>query len=101
MAQHTTARRTIDHEEIRNWAEERGGQPSIVASTRSGDSGMLRVDFDERRENLEQISWDEFFRIFEENDLAFIYQEETADNEASYFNKFVARTPEDERSEQE
>jgi hypothetical protein len=48
------------------------------------------VDFGEPEENLEEISWDEFFAIFDENDLAFLHQEKTADGKVSRFNKFVA-----------
>jgi hypothetical protein len=44
MASATT---TTNHDEIRKWAEARGGRPTIVADTddngRSG--GILRIDF--------------------------------------------------------
>lgn len=86
---------TVDHDEIKRWVEERGGSPSIVKSTKTGsgerESGLLRIDFGEQDENLEPIEWDEFFRIFDKNDLAFLYQEETADGDESFFNKFVSR----------
>ena len=38
---------------------------------------------------MEEISWDEWFEIFEENDLKFLYQEETSEGEKSNFNKLV------------
>ena len=88
--------RTIDHDEIRQWVEDRGGQAAIVASSRSADSGLLRIDFGEKGEELEQIPWEDFFRLFEEYDLAFVYQEELGDGEVSYSYQFVARGPEDE-----
>ena len=83
---------TTDHDEIRDWVEERDGQPAYVESTESGDSGLLRIDFpdEEDDEDLEDISWDEFFETFEESDLAFLYQEES-DGDTSYFSKFVSR----------
>jgi len=83
------AKTTTDHDEIRKWSEERGGRPSIVKT--NGEGGILRIDFQEPDENLEPISWDEFFRIFEERKLAFLYQEEIS-GKKSRFNKLVDRT---------
>jgi len=85
---------TTDHDEIREWVEERDGQPAYVEDTESGGSGMLRIDFpdqDGEDEDLDDISWDEFFETFEENDLAFLYQDETSDGDTSYFSKLVSR----------
>ena len=85
---------TTDHDTIRKWVEERGGRPAAVKGTGGGDDpGILRVDFagagDE--DSLEEISWEEFFEKFEENDLAFLYQEETSGGKESRFFKFVRR----------
>jgi hypothetical protein len=89
--------RTIDHEEIQEWAESRGGSPAVVEGTHDEfGTGILRVDFGERDEELEQITWQEFFRIFDNNDLAFIYQDATEDGAESYFCKFVARSEEND-----
>ena len=83
---------TTDHEAIRAWVEARGGKPARVRSTGSGGGeGLLRIEFDEGEENLEEISWDDFFEAFEENDLAFLYQEETKGGSESRFNKLVSR----------
>jgi hypothetical protein len=79
---------TTDHDEIRRWVEERGGRPSHVADTASnGDEGILRIDFGEPDEGLEEISWDDWFAAFDENELAFLYE---PDGE-SRFNKLVSR----------
>ncbi len=86
----TTSKTTTDHDTIRRWADERNGHPARVAAT-SGPGGLLRIDFDEPEERLEEISWDEFFRIFEDNNLAFLYQEKLADGSISRFNKLVDR----------
>ncbi len=83
------ARTTTDHGEIRSWAEERGGRPSRVRG--AGEGGILRIDFGEAEEVLEEIDWDEFFRIFDENRLAFLYQDELGSGGTSRFNKFVER----------
>ena len=81
---------TTDHKQIKNWIEDRGGHPSRVKT--SGKGGILRVDFGKPEDSLEQIEWDDFFNIFEENDLSFLYQEETEGGKTSRFNKFVSRT---------
>ncbi|MET3615039.1 hypothetical protein ABID16_003382 [Rhizobium aquaticum] len=83
------AHQTTDHDRIKTWIEARKGRPSKVAG--NGKSGILRVDFREKDEDLNEIGWDEFFRIFEESHLAFLFQEETASGEKSRFNKFIER----------
>ena len=87
---------TTDHDEIRRWAEARGGRPAAVASTGSGDDpGILRIEFPGAAQSdddaLEEISWDEWFEAFDANGLALIYQEQTAEGEESRFNKLVSR----------
>ncbi|HET8612489.1 MAG TPA: hypothetical protein VFL92_06950 [Sphingomonas sp.] len=85
---------TTDHDQIRKWIEERGGRPTVVKDTEDNGrgGGMLRVDFREPDESLDPIEWDEFFRIFDENDLAFLHQDKTEGGETSRFNKFVQRS---------
>src|SRR5579884_2816561 len=88
-----TSKTTRDHEEIRRWAEERGGKPSHVKSTESGeDIGILRIDFPgySGEGSLEPIGWDDWFEKFDERNLALLYQEETAEGERSNFNKIVS-----------
>jgi len=80
---------TTSHQDIRKWAEARDGHPAKVDT--GGKGGILRIDFGEPEDNLEEISWDEFFQIFDENKLAFLYQDETSDGGKSRFNKFVNR----------
>jgi ferritin-like metal-binding protein YciE len=84
---------TVDHEEIRQWAEERGAEPACVRGTKKGNTCLLRLDFPgyTGEESLEHISWDEFFKIFDESDLALLYQDETASGKKSNFNKLVSR----------
>lgn len=80
---------TTNHETIRNWVEDRGGHPAKVKGSEEG--GILRIDFGVPAEELEKIGWDEFFRIFEENGLAFLHQDETDTGGTSRFNKFIER----------
>lgn len=85
---------TTDHEEIRRWVEERDGHPATVASTHtSDDPGVIRLDFPgySGEDTLEQISWEEWFGKFEDQGLAFVYQETTADGGPSSFNRLVKR----------
>jgi hypothetical protein len=52
---------------------------------------LLRNDYDEPGGNddtrLHRITWDEFFKIFEENDIAFLHDPDGD----SRFSKFVAK----------
>jgi hypothetical protein len=85
---------TTDHEEIRRWVEKRGGRPARVRETGSdGDPGILRIDFPGRGENdaLQPMSWEDWFDAFDENELAFLYQEETQEGGESRFSKLVSR----------
>ena len=90
------AKTTTDHDEIRKWAEARGGRPAAVRSTHGkGGTGIIRIEFPDapnaKDDNLEEISWDAFFEKFDESDLALLYQEQTAKGERSNFNKLVGR----------
>ncbi|MEO1987192.1 hypothetical protein [Martelella sp.] len=85
----TQSKTTTDHDEIRRWIEDRNGRPGIVQTR--GVGGILRIDFAEPEESLKPVDWDEFFRVFDRNNLAFLYQEETGDGETSRFNKFISR----------
>jgi hypothetical protein len=85
---------TKDHDEIRKWAEARGGVPAEVKGTERGNEpGILRFEFpgvpNSNDQKLERISWEDFFRKFDESGLEFIYQEKTAGGKRSNFNKFV------------
>jgi hypothetical protein len=89
-----TSQVTTDHEQIRRWAEDRGGQPACVKGTGGGDDiGMIRIDFPgySGECKLQSISWDEWFEKFDDNDLALLYQEKTKDGEKSNFNKLIKR----------
>jgi hypothetical protein len=87
---------TTDHDEIRKWVEARSGRPAAVRSTQSKDgAGIIRIEFpnapNAKDDNLEEITWDEFFEKFDEPNLALLYQEETASGQRSNFNKLVGR----------
>lgn len=85
---------TLDHEEIRQWVEEHGGKPVRVKKTGNGkDPGLLRIDFPggAGEETFERISWEDWFNKFEQNHLAFLYQQNKKSGEDSTFFKLVKR----------
>lgn len=85
---------TTDHDQIRQWAEERGAHPACVRGTGGkGDTGMIRLDFPgySGGDSLEEISWDDFFSKFDEQGLALLYQDSTARGQKSNFNKLISR----------
>jgi hypothetical protein len=84
--------KTTDHDEIRRWVERHGGHPATVKRTRTNrDVGMIRIDFPgfSGEKSLDAIGWDEWFDKFDQQQLAFLYQEGKNTN----FNKLVRRDP--------
>jgi hypothetical protein len=84
------AKTTTDHDTIRQWAESHAGRPAVVKSTRGRKGvGILRIEFPEApvsdHEALEVITWDDFFKQFEDAELALVYDEK------SNFNKLIGR----------
>lgn len=75
-----------DHAKIRRWAEDNKARPACVKGTGKGnDPGILRLDFDEKEESLQEVSWDTWFDAFEKNQLALLISPD------SRFNKLVSR----------
>lgn len=108
MAAHKTAEAqvTTDHDEIRKWAKARGGKPAAVKTTHRGqDPGIIRLIFPDAPnaddDSLEEISWDEFFRKFDEAGLALLHQDKTSDGKPSFFNKLISRETAEERQDGE
>jgi hypothetical protein len=84
-----SAKTTTDHQEIRRWVESKGGYPAHVKRTgKKDDPGVLRIDFPgfSGEETLSELSWDEWFKAFDSNRLAFVYQP------SSRFSKLVSRS---------
>ncbi|MCW2779008.1 MAG: hypothetical protein JWN17_2733 [Frankiales bacterium] len=84
---------TRDHDVIRRWAESRGGVPADVRGTGDGNdtggAGVLRIEFRDEADRLEDVSWDAFFATFDDSDVDFLYQEFTKDGGESRFHKIV------------
>jgi hypothetical protein len=85
---------TTDHDEIRRWVEEHDGKPASVKGTEGGDeAGVLRIDFPggAGEDRLEHVDWATWFAKFDDEKLAFLYQERKADGDDSTFFKLVSR----------
>ncbi|HVV01109.1 MAG TPA: hypothetical protein VHH88_07075 [Verrucomicrobiae bacterium] len=81
---------------IRRWVESRGGHPATVAQTTRGSqaAGVLRIDFPgfTGAGTLKEISWNQFFKVFDQKKLAFLYQDKTRGGKRSRFNKLVCKS---------
>jgi hypothetical protein len=87
---------TTDHATIRQWAENHGGKPAVVRSTHGQRGvGILRIEFPNApnadTDALEEISWDEFFKQFDDSELALLYEQ------GSNFNKLIGRDTAEKR----
>src|SRR5256885_1913655 len=60
---------------------------------RGGGAGFLgvRLRGPPADESFKTIGWDTFFDKFEASQLAFVYQDATADGQQSRFGKFISR----------
>ena len=88
------AKTTTNHEQIKRWVEKRGGHPARVKGTEvKGSSGVLLIDYPgySGTQTLEAVSWDEFFKSFEENELAFLYEDEKKAGSQGRFSKLINR----------
>lgn len=78
---------TTSHDVIKRWVEARGGWPAK----------FRRIYFSRyvTRGVLPRVRWEEFFQTFEEQRLAFLYQEHTATGTLSHFFRIVSRRADD------
>jgi len=75
---------------IRDWATRRDAIPVTATRGDDGQPRTLRFDFggdngNGRSSRLEEISWDEWLRVFEDRKLVFLYQERRRDGSDSNF----------------
>lgn len=61
-----------EHDRIREWIEARGGHPARMKS------GLVGVDFSTQENSMENISWDEFFRVFDASRDTFLHHDTNA-----------------------
>jgi hypothetical protein len=90
----SVSKTTIDHTEIQHWVEKHNGHPARVRKTGDDkDPGLLRIDFPggTGSETLQEIPWEDWFKKFDQNNLAFLYQDRKASGEDSTFFKLTKR----------
>jgi len=90
----SSSKQTHDHDTIKKWVEKHDGVPAVVADTADGKGGgLLRIHFpkNSKSSDLEETDWENFFKVFDDHKLDFLYQEKKADGEESTFHKFVER----------
>ena len=83
---------TTDHATIRNWAELRGGWPTVVITESEGtSSSKLKINFygPNQEKSPEEIPWTKFYKIFDKDKLSFLYQEKTNTGLESRFYKLI------------
>jgi hypothetical protein len=78
---------TRSHEVIQRWAGERGGEPSTVPGAEPADrASVLRLNFPGfGGQSLEPITWDDWFRTFDDRQLVFLFQDRLEDGRQSTF----------------
>jgi hypothetical protein len=78
---------TRNHDVIKQWAEERKAVPATVPGTEhDGRPGVLRFNFPGYGgKDLEEISWDDWFKPFDERNLVFLFQEHLKNGNQSNF----------------
>ncbi len=75
-------RMTTDHAEVRQWAMDRGGVPAhlSLSSDPRAKIGILKIRLPgvNTDEPLRNIDWEAWFRVFDRQRLAFLYEDEQA-----------------------
>jgi hypothetical protein len=83
---------TTDHGFIRAWAEARDGRPGVLDGRVSASGQpLLRFDFGTPEPGLREIDWDEFFTVFEADQLALEFRE--FPGQVSRFYRLMPRVP--------
>jgi len=82
---------TINHKEIKAWVDDKNGRPAIV---KDGSNGDIQIDFSNNDDGrlLKQISWEEWFKIFEEHAFAFQYTRHNSTTKSESY-RLVKRNP--------
>jgi hypothetical protein len=91
---------TVSHDVIQHWAEARDATPATVEGTEHGDHlGVLRFNFpgyDSTKDSkLKEVSWDEWFKTFDDRHLVMLFQDKMKDGKQSNFFRFDSPFRED------
>lgn len=78
---------TRSHEVIEHWAKERNAVPATVPGTEHEDrAGVLRFNFPGYGgRKLKELSWQAWFKTFDDRQLVFIFQEHMKNGSESNF----------------
>ncbi|HEY8521931.1 MAG TPA: hypothetical protein VIN61_17800 [Gammaproteobacteria bacterium] len=79
---------TRSREVIEHWAKERGAKPATTPGGNTEQPRVLRFDFPGYDDRLEEVSWEAWYRAFDERDLVFLYQEHLKSGQQSNFFRF-------------
>ncbi len=81
---------TRNHDVIQKWAEERDAVPATVPGTEHGDHlGVLRFNFPGfGGKDLQEVSWEDWFKTFDDRHLVMIFQEHMKNGDQSNFFRF-------------
>jgi hypothetical protein len=77
---------TIEHEQIIDWTQSRGGRPAI--NRESGNPSPV-ISFSNEANGA--VSWEEWMSVFDRDEWAFIYQDRTSEGEPSLMWKIIPR----------
>ncbi len=83
-------KRTIDHAEIQQWVEKNKGFPQVIDDPEAGhDTPGIRINFPNIADPflpdyVREVSWDEWFEVFDQQQLMFVYEENEGEENISY-----------------
>jgi hypothetical protein len=89
---------TIEHDKIKQWISKNKGKPEVIDDpSANGDMVGIRVEFPQavdnylKKEEIQETTWEQFFAIFEEQQLAFEYDSEVSSVDPSLSYRFLKR----------
>ncbi|MFA4886841.1 MAG: hypothetical protein WC595_01385 [Candidatus Nanoarchaeia archaeon] len=80
---------TTDHGEMRKWVKERKGHPIHLKGMLDADEIPISIKLPHSTMEGSEITWDEFFKQFDDRNLAFEYEERDENGELSLFFKLI------------
>jgi hypothetical protein len=81
---------TRSHEVIKRWAAERGAEPVGVDYTNSEVRPLLRLEFPGiADQTIKTLEWEQWFEVFDREELVFIYEEDQRDGRPSNYYAFA------------
>lgn len=97
MSQPQGTKVTFDHRTIKQWSEERKAQP-VKIKTVDEPIEALKVEFPEEHrkhkdgtKEIAHLTWEQFFKEFESENLAFQFLDEDVDGKKSRFYRVIYR----------